>query len=683
MVDSIDLVPEITDEDIEWVAGLMGLDDIDEPRRAFLMSRSTHDVAACPGSGKTTLIVAKLAILARKWRHRTKGICVLSHTNVAREEIQHRLGSTVVGQRLLGYPHFIDTIHGFVNRFLALPWLNSNGYPSPTIDDAVATAHRRGTLTVQEYEVVDSYLRKKFSSFERLRICGRDLSFDLGGKPFPSGPNAPSFKFAKRAVETSARAGYFCYDEMFVWSRALIDDFPDLPTWLIHRFPLVILDEMQDTSDLQGALLHAVFPRDRQDVVIQRVGDPNQAIFDGPDLEAGQQDPFPDAAPERCLGIPSSRRFGPRIAALASPFAVTPVGTEGLHGVGPKSARDIAADCRHAIFVFPDNNTSGVLDAYGKHVLTAFDDTLLERGVVTAVGAVHQDAPDTPPGHAHHPKTVPHYWSGYTADIARKEPQPRSLVQYIRAAQAAVRDSGELAPGVEKIASGLTRLAGFIGDAGHLKRKPRSHRAVVEALRLAPATLAAYRALIATYLIDWTPLTEETWGAMRDPLSMIVGALCIDVVAIGKGANFLAWPGDDPSLASEPADSPDAAGANIFRVADGDRHIDIHLGSIHSVKGQSHLATMVLSTYWHAHSFKQMLPWLLGTKINQNGAKIHDTKRLQQTYVAMTRPTHLICLAIPRSVFGAANSYEEHAAILAGRGWLVGDVVDGVAVWRG
>lgn len=165
MVDAIKLIPKVTDEDIEWVAALMGLDAIDEPRRAFLTSRSTHDVAACPGSGKTTLIVAKLAIFARKWPHRTKGICVLSHTNVAREEIQHRLGNTVVGQRLLGYPHFIDTIHGFVNRFLALPWLNSNGYPSPTIDDAVATAHRRGTLTVKEYKAVDSYLGKKFSRF--------------------------------------------------------------------------------------------------------------------------------------------------------------------------------------------------------------------------------------------------------------------------------------------------------------------------------------------------------------------------------------------------------------------------------------------------------------------------------------------------------------------------------------
>lgn len=99
-----ELVPEITDEDIEWISGLMKLEGLDEQRLAFLRSRETLDVSACPGSGKTTLVVAKLAMLARKWKSRTRGICVLSHTNVARHEIEQRLGDTEVGRRLLNYP---------------------------------------------------------------------------------------------------------------------------------------------------------------------------------------------------------------------------------------------------------------------------------------------------------------------------------------------------------------------------------------------------------------------------------------------------------------------------------------------------------------------------------------------------------------------------------------------------
>ena len=83
--------PAITDEDIRRASSLLKLPDGafhgetgTDPRQEVLKSMERIDVAACPGSGKTTLLVAKLAILAEKWQHRTRGICVLSHTNAAR-----------------------------------------------------------------------------------------------------------------------------------------------------------------------------------------------------------------------------------------------------------------------------------------------------------------------------------------------------------------------------------------------------------------------------------------------------------------------------------------------------------------------------------------------------------------------------------------------------------------------
>lgn len=680
MTDELSLVPEITNEDIDWVRKLMWLDILDAPRRSFLTARNTIDVSACPGSGKTTLIVAKLAILARKWPYRTKGICVLSHTNVAREEIQRRLGSTVIGQRLLGYPHFIDTIHGFVNRFLALPWLSSNGFPSPTIDNDVTTAYRHGILG-KEYWTVQNFLAQKYSGFERLRICTRDLCFDLNGKAFPAGPSAKSFKLAKQAIETAAKAGYFCYDEMFVWARALLEDFPSVASWLRRRFPLVILDEMQDTFELQGPMLHAVFPRKSSDIVVQRVGDPNQALFDNFDDEPDKSDPFPDPDPARCLSIPNSHRFGPSIALLASPFAVTPVGTYGLCGIGPQARAGAPTACPHAVFIFPGDSTAGVLDAYGKHVLTIFDDSALVDGKVTAVGAVHQDPSGISPGHAHFPKSVPHYWSGYTAEICRKEPHPNALVQYVRAAQAVVREGRDLSPGVERIASGLIRLAARVGDAGQIKRKARTHLAIIEALESDATALAAYRRLVKSLLIDWMPLTAANWGAMQANVLAVACALCEGVTEQANAASFIAWSGDDPSLTVGAAASPNDAGPNVYRVVDGNRHVDIRLGSIHSVKGQTHLATMVLNTYWHDHSLQRMLPWLLGTKLNESGTGDRDRKRLLHTYVAMTRPSNLICLAVPRPVFGNDQALAQNVATLIGRGWRVAEIVDGAPIW--
>ncbi len=130
----------IGDDDIEWVCRVLNLPPTafsgkngNDPRLDVIKSLSSLDVEACPGSGKTTLLVAKLAILARHWTERRRGICVLSHTNVARREIETRLGGTPEGKLLLSYPHFVGTIHGFVNEFLALPWLRSKPYPSGSL----------------------------------------------------------------------------------------------------------------------------------------------------------------------------------------------------------------------------------------------------------------------------------------------------------------------------------------------------------------------------------------------------------------------------------------------------------------------------------------------------------------------------------------------------------------------
>ena len=94
---SIDKLQDIciTDDDIAWVESIMGHGiQFDEPRRNVIKNLESVDVQAFPGSGKTTTLVAKLAILAKKWPYSNAGICVLSHTNVAREEIEKRLGNT-------------------------------------------------------------------------------------------------------------------------------------------------------------------------------------------------------------------------------------------------------------------------------------------------------------------------------------------------------------------------------------------------------------------------------------------------------------------------------------------------------------------------------------------------------------------------------------------------------------
>lgn len=688
-------IPEITVDDVEWVTNILRLDAVDEMRRRFLMCRTTLDVSACPGSGKTTLLVAKLAILARKWPHRSRGVCVISHTNVARDEIEKRLGNTVVGQTLLSYPHFIGTIHGFVNHFLALPWLHSKGFPVAVIDDTATTAFRRRLLG-KDYFFIKNALEPKHLSFEKLRICKRDFTFDFSGTPFPFGSNARSFGLADKAVRASAQAGYFCHDEMFVWGQALLQDYPKVSEWLAQRFPLVLIDEMQDTSGRQASILDTVFPRQQTGVIVQRVGDPNQAIYNDSQGESGEEDSaasetvdaaendaaqptsFPDL--DLHLEIPSSFRFGQEIARLASPLAVTRVQPDGLVGLGPKVSSPIEAPNGTVIFIFPDDSTQGVLDAFGHHVLNTVPDSLLSAGPVTAIGAVHRRLPETKPGEKAYPRSVVQYWSKYTPEVAARDPVPSTLAGYFQAAQAIAMDNQDLAKAVDKVASGIIRYSDQIGDIAGLRQTLKPHRSLLTALEGKLEGMKLYRQLLQSLLINRDELTKARWAQYKADLVGVALSVCQGESDPGRGAEFLLWSGDNiPSPLPTGAKSGSSV-PNLHRVSLDGRYVDIRLGSIHSVKGQTHLATLVLDTYNRTHFFGKLLPWFIGKKASGNGEPA-DEKRMRQAYVAMTRPTHVLCLAVRHSSVGKGRDYERNITKLKQAGWRVAELIEGSPVW--
>ena len=82
----------------------------------------------------------------------------------------------------------------------------------------------------------------------------------------------------------------------------------------------------------------------------------------------------------------------------------------------------------------------------------------------------------------------------------------------------------------------------------------------------------------------------------------------------------------------------------LYKNLQTNRFVDIEFGSIHSVKGRTHLATLVVETYLRTHNMKSILKYLCGMPSKGNPA---NEKRLKCQYVAMTRARALICLAIP------------------------------------
>jgi len=126
----------ITEQDIIDVERKLSL-NFDDGSKEFIKCAVTKDIQACPGAGKTTSLVAKLDILASKMPFPNKsGILVLTHTNVAVDEIKHKLGHN--GSKLLGYPNHVGTFQSFVNKYLAIPmYVKIFGKKPKTIDSEI------------------------------------------------------------------------------------------------------------------------------------------------------------------------------------------------------------------------------------------------------------------------------------------------------------------------------------------------------------------------------------------------------------------------------------------------------------------------------------------------------------------------------------------------------------------
>ena len=162
---------KITESDIAYAEKLLLPEgqSFDEERRAFIRCMESRDVIACPGSGKTTALLAKILILARKMPlEGDRGICVLTHTNVAIDEIK-RQADHAAADALFQYPNFFGTIQGFVDKFLAMP-----GYRSEFEKPIVAIDNNRF------FSEIKKHYSRAFGLQKWMKLHNRDGISTLG-----------------------------------------------------------------------------------------------------------------------------------------------------------------------------------------------------------------------------------------------------------------------------------------------------------------------------------------------------------------------------------------------------------------------------------------------------------------------------------------------------------------------
>lgn len=605
-----------------------------------------NDIQACAGSGKTTLLAMKLIILAKKWKSPHKGICVLTHTNAAKKEILEWLQSHPSGYRLLSYPHFIGTIQEFVNKFLAIPYLKSIGFSELVIDDERCFNYldRRVSYGTKKW------LSKRFASLYDLKYWFNGEKIELTVPGFTKKSDSESYKDLVSAKKGLIQTGFFFFREMYEFANIAIHVLPDLPESLCYRFPFLFIDEMQDTQKFQDELLRNIFSS--ANVTIQCFGDPDQSIFDG----IGGEMPNESYNQAELDSINESHRFGNDIAHKISGFSYNELEIQSirkeLEGTGP-----------HTIIIFNDETITNVLPAYGKltHDYFSKDESLAKNYVngncvAKAIGAIGAEKPDG--------LTIKHYWSEYDKRKNPKSLRPLKLIHIVK--NCSLKMSGNTFDDYDQIIKGVLE---FLFKVGQKTTNSNGHEvyfnktSLYQSLELTK-NYSNFRRLMTTWIVCEFP-SETTWSKQRRYLCELLNINLANLPNEAK--EYLDY---DASIPVSPTNKKSSM--NIYNFNDV---LDIQVGTIHSVKGETHDATLVLETKFYRYfDLNDSLEHIINEKKakpveNHASPKSKDSihaKFLKQLYVATTRARYLVCLAIHD-----AHISDEQERQLIEKGWKI------------
>lgn len=78
--------------------------------------------------------------------------------------------------------------------------------------------------------------------------------------------------------------------------------------------------------------------------------------------------------------------------------------------------------------------------------------------------------------------------------------------------------------------------------------------------------------------------------------------------------------------------------------------IDIEISTVHAVKGETHAATLYLETFYNRHHESDRLAEQF-KGVSYTGTDEDTLKNLRITYVGMSRPRYMLCVAIQQDRF--------------------------------
>lgn len=274
-------------------------------------------VRAVPGSGKTWLVAEIIRQEVGKWTSKGCGIAALSFTRVGGDEIRNAIGYE------LDHPHFIGTIDAFLFRYVVRPFLHNcfPEFPNPRlIPGEWGAEHWNKYGPEQETTVGKS---KSINLFGCLFIDENQDKAVVAYKPHWALPLQPLTGrdldlVRKGKMQLWKTTGYLTHSDAALWACKILDHKTlggVVRAEIVNRFPLIIVDELQDTGFFLGKSIRLLLNEKTVRGVL--VGDPDQAIYEFNGARPDLFDEFEKLDGAESLPLASSRRCPPDVVNVA------------------------------------------------------------------------------------------------------------------------------------------------------------------------------------------------------------------------------------------------------------------------------------------------------------------------------------------------------------------------------
>ncbi|PJJ07605.1 superfamily I DNA/RNA helicase [Flavobacterium sp. 1] len=223
---------------------------------------------ACPGSGKTRTLTYKIAYELSRLKSEKEYIIAITYTNAAADEIKDRVELLGVDTSRL----WIGTIHAFCTEWILRPYSLhieelKNGFKILNSHDAeeliteLCQAETNPRITYYDCQFIATTTEYKIASLE-------------------TGKHQSIGNVLNKYLAILIQNNQIDYEQILYYSYLILKEQPVICTILSNIFPFLLVDEFQDTKDIQYHIILSIIKAGKGHSKLFIVGDPNQSIFD-------------------------------------------------------------------------------------------------------------------------------------------------------------------------------------------------------------------------------------------------------------------------------------------------------------------------------------------------------------------------------------------------------------------